>query len=196
MRCQTSTIRTMMKESFILFLAVAFALPGCITQRNISETMQAQAAQMDSLIMQYEQTANGSGFRLLLPYRRPDTVIELPGDTTSVTFLVDSIPGAGREIDTGTQVIKLVPVRDSAGRATLAIQAVTRRKKVEIYLPKDRIEYGANTTGKITAGGSADANADNTPDVVQKQGGWLNFILLILAAFGVAAKALDQWLKK
>lgn len=172
-----------------VIFALAFGLHGCFLQKKIAEDMQAHSVLVDSILSDFEAAK--------IAVELPDVLDRAAGEyraaageyratagntaainTLLASFALSEIQGA-KEIDTGRQIIR-IRAKEQGGRTVIDLEAVAKPSKA-VAKPSDI--KPAVYPAKITP----QSNETKTP---------LQILLLIIAALGAAAKALEKWLKK
>jgi len=166
-----------------VIFALAFGLHGCFLQKKIAEDMQAHSVLVDSILSDFEAAK--------LAVQLPDVLDRVAGeyrataeygtagDTAAINTLLASfaladIQGA-KEIDTGRQIIR-IRAKEQDGRTVIDLEAVAK--------PSHATQAASI---RKPAKFAPQSNETKTP---------LQILLLIIAALGAAAKALETWLNK
>ena len=173
-----------------VIFALAFGLHGCFLQKKIAEDMQAHSLLVDSILSDFEAAKIAVQLpdvldRVAGEYR---TTAEYAtaGDTAAINTLLASfaladIQGA-KEIDTGRQIIR-IRAKEQDGRTVIDLEAVAK--------PSEAVAKPSGTSQAASirkpANFAPQSNETKTP---------LQILLLIIAALGAAAKALEMWINK
>lgn len=163
-----------------VIFALAFGLHGCFLQKKIAEDMKAHSVLVDSILSDFEAAKIAVELpdmldRVAGEYRATGTA----GDTAAINTLLASfaladIQGA-KEIDTGRQIIR-IRAKEQDGRTVIDLEAVAK--------PSGNLQATATVKAAKIA---PQSNETKTP---------LQILLLIIAALGAAAKALETWLNE
>lgn len=168
-----------------VIFALAFTLHGCFLQKKIAEDMQAHSVLVDSILSDFEAAK--------IAVELPDVLDRVAGecratagDTAAINTLLASfaladIQGA-KEIDTGRQIIR-IRAKEQDGRTVIDLEAVAK--------PSEAVAKPSGTSQAASirkpAKFAPQSNETKTP---------LQILLLIIAALGAAAKALETWINK
>jgi hypothetical protein len=167
-----------------VIFALAFGLHGCFLQKKIAEDMQAHSVLVDSILSDFEAAKIAVELpdvldRVAGEYRATAGEYGTAGDTAAIntllaSFALSEIQGA-KEIDTGRQIIR-IRAKERDGRTVIDLEAFAKPS-------------GTSQAASIRkpANFAPQSNETKTP---------LQILLLIIAALGAAAKALETWLNK
>ena len=161
-----------------VIFALAFGLHGCFLQKKIAEDMQAHSVLVDSILSDFEAAKIAIELPDILD-RVAGEYRATAGDTAAIntllaSFALSEIQGA-KEIDTGRQIIR-IRAKERDGRTVIDLEA----------FPKPP---GTSQEASIQ-------NPDNFAPQSNETKTPLQILLLIIAALGAAAKALETWLNK
>ena len=168
-----------------VIFALAFGMHGCFLQKKIAEDMQAHSVLVDSILSDFEAAK--------IAVELPDVLDRVAGeyratasDTAAIntllaSFALSEIEGT-KEIDTGRQIIR-IRATERGGRTVIDLETVA---KPYVAVAKPSGASQATPTQKPPKF-APQSNRTKTP---------LQILLLIIAALGAAAKALETWLNK